>query len=279
MREACGFRMGPFELMDLTGIDVNFPASVAIWRGYFNDPRIATYPQHESLFVAGRFGRKTGMGHYRYRGGEKVEEEADHPTHFAPAARVSLAEPDEGLAALLRAAGADVLTHDDGASAIVGAPLGEDATSFAVRTRADARRLVAVDLTGDVSRRLTVMTAPGADLALRDAVASRLGAQGAKVTAIKDSPGFIAQRISAMIANLGCEMAQAGVAAPGDIDLAMTLGLNYPAGPLALADALGPRVVLAILERLQAITGEDRYRPSLWLRRRALLGLPAATLG
>src|SRR3546814_160196 len=64
MRESCGFRMGPFELMDLTGIDVNFPASIAIWQGYFNDPRIATWPAHESLYVAGRFGRKTGMGHY-----------------------------------------------------------------------------------------------------------------------------------------------------------------------------------------------------------------------
>jgi len=277
MRESCGFRMGSFELMDLTGIDVNFPASIAIWQGYFNDPRIGTWPQHESLYVAGRFGRKTGMGHYEYRNGEKLSASADHVSDAAPATRLSLAEPDDALAALLHAAGAEAMAHDDGASPIVCAPLGEDATTFALRTGADARRLIAVDLSGDIARRLTVMTAPGADLDLRDAVAARIALTGAKVTAIADSPGFIAQRIRAMVANLGCEIAQIGVAAPADIDLAMTLGLNYPAGPLALADAMGLRAVLAILQRLQEITGEDRYRPSLWLRRRAMLGLPAAT--
>lgn len=277
MRDACGFRMGPFELMDLTGIDVNFPASIAIWQGYFNDPRIATWPMHESLYVAGRFGRKTGIGHFEYRDGQKVAPSPDHEPAAPPAERVALAEPNERLAALLREAGAEVLTRDDGAAPLAVAPLGEDATTAAVRLGADAKRLVAVDLTGDVAKRVTIMAAPGADLAARDAVAARLARTGAKVTAIKDSPGFIAQRIRAMIANLGCEIAQLRIATPEDIDLAMTLGLNYPAGPLALADQMGLRETLTILERLQAVTGEDRYRPSLWLRRRALLGLSAKT--
>ena len=81
----------------------------------------------------------------------------------------------------------------------------------------------------------------------------------------------------AMIANLGCEMAQIGIAAPKEIDIAMKLGLNYPLGPLELADHIGLPTLLTILERLQAITGEDRYRPSLWLRRRAMLRLSAYT--
>ena len=99
------------------------------------------------------------------------------------------------------------------------------------------------------------------------------------MTAIADSPGFIGQRIRAMVANLGCEMAQIGVASPADIDTAMTLGLNYPEGPLAMCDSVGPDVVFGILEHIKAITGDDRYRPSQWLRRRALLGLSAADSG
>jgi 3-hydroxybutyryl-CoA dehydrogenase len=121
------------------------------------------------------------------------------------------------------------------------------------------------------------MTAPGADPAARDAVTALIARSGRAATAIHDSPGFIAQRIRAMIANLGCEMAQIGIAEPSEIDIAMRLGLNYPAGPLELAEEMGLASVVAILQSLQAITGEDRYRPTLWLRRRALLGLPVHT--
>ena len=123
------------------------------------------------------------------------------------------------------------------------------------------------------------MTAPGADLAVRDAVAARLATTGAAITRIADSPGFIAQRLCAMIANLGCEIAQIGIAEPADIDTAMKLGLNYPFGPLELADQMGADRVLAIMTQLQDITGDDRYRPSLWLKRRALLGLKAGEVG
>src|SRR6516225_2712758 len=121
------------------------------------------------------------------------------------------------------------------------------------------------------------MTAHGADKDVLDSAAALLAKSGTKVTVIKDSPGFIAQRMCAMIANLGCEMAMIGIASAQDVDTAMTLGLNYPRGPLALADWLGARDCHEILVQLQAITGDDRYRPSQWLRRRALLGLSATT--
>jgi 3-hydroxybutyryl-CoA dehydrogenase len=118
------------------------------------------------------------------------------------------------------------------------------------------------------------MTAPGADPLIRQAVTNALIDSGRSVTSISDSPGFVAQRIVGMVANLGCEMAQAGLAEPHDIDKAMRLGLNYPLGPLELTDAFGPSRVLSVLASIQALTGDDRYRPSQWLRRRASLGLP-----
>jgi 3-hydroxybutyryl-CoA dehydrogenase len=277
MRDCCGFRMGPFELMDLTGIDVNFPASRSVYDGYFQDRRLATSPLHESLFLSGRLGRKTKAGFYDYGEDGKVRKpSADAESAAPPADRVALAEPDERLASLLNDAGAEILAADDGVAPLVCAPLGEDCTATAARLGLDHRRLIGIDLSADSSKRVTMMTAPGVDAAVRDAVIARLARGGAAVTAIHDSPGFIAQRIRAMVANLGCEMAQIGLAAPADIDTAMTLGLNYPQGPLQLADAMGPATVLAILGRLQEITGDDRYRPSQWLRRRALLGLSTA---
>ncbi len=276
MRDCCHFRMGPFELMDLTGIDVNHPVSEIVWQGYYNDPRLRTTPYHRSLREAGRLGRKTSQGHFTYdeKGVRTPGPVRDLPG-AAAAGRVVLLDVSTALSELL--AGADQIAHDDGESPLLVAPVGEDCTMAAVRLGVDHRRLVAVDLLCDTSKRVTLMTAPGADPAMLGAVAARIEANGRAVTAIQDSPGFIQQRIRAMIANLGCEMAQIGIAAPADIDTAMQLGLNYPQGPLAMTDQMGVANVHAIMQALQAATGDDRYRPSQWLRRRAALNLPAAT--
>jgi 3-hydroxybutyryl-CoA dehydrogenase len=277
MRDVCGFRMGPFELMDLTGIDVNFPARRIIYEGFFHDRRMTPSPLHESLFHAGRLGRKTKAGWYDYTDkGEKIDPGAEVETTARPPKSIVVPEPvPTPLLKLL--ANADILDKDDNKSPIILAPVGEDCASACVRAETDPRRTVAIDAVGDVAKRATVMMAPSGRRLVRDSVSTLLISGGTKVTAINDSPGFIGQRIRAMIANLGCEMAQQRIATPADIDTAMTLGLNYPQGPLAMADDLGVRMVFTVLTRLQAITGDDRYRPSQWLRRRALLGLPAAT--
>lgn len=278
-RDCGGFRMGPFELMDLTGMDVNYPVSQIVFQGFQNDPRLRTTPHHKLLVEAGRLGRKSGRGHYRYDDkGKTVDPPSpDHETAAPAAGQVRVPDGDEAAMAMMSEIGVGVLSEDDGLSPIVAALLGEDCSSFAARHDLDSARLVGIDPLGDPSRRLTLMTAPGADPAHRDALAAAIVAGGRKVTAIKDSPGFILQRLRACIANLGCEIAQMGLAAPEDIDLALKLGLNYPLGPLEMAEAMGVEETHAIMARLQTITGDDRYRPSLWLRRRALLGLPIHT--
>lgn len=275
-RDGGGFRMGPFELMDLTGIDVNYPVSEIVFKEFQYDPRLRTTSHHKLLYEAGRFGRKTGAGHYRYDEAGKMlaPPSPDHAPAGPAAARVVLASDDEALASLLTEAGLSLSSEDDGQSPIAAALLGEDCTTFAARRGADHRRLVGIDLTGDTSKRITLMVPPGAEPSARDGLAAALIGSGRKVTAIKDSPGFVLQRLRAMIANLGCEIAQMGLATPSDIDLALKLGLNYPLGPLEIAEDLGVAQTHEIMRQLQTITGDDRYRPSLWLRRRALLGLP-----
>ena len=90
---------------------------------------------------------------------------------------------------------------------------------------------------------------------------------------MRDSAGLVLQRIVAAIVNLACDIAQQGIARPDDIDTAVKLALAYPHGPLEWGDAIGPEIILEILDGLVATTGDPRYRPSPWLSRRARLGL------
>jgi 3-hydroxybutyryl-CoA dehydrogenase len=273
MTEGMGFRMGPFALMDLTGIDINFAASSAIYEGFQHDPRLRTVPLHAQMAKAGLLGRKTGQGFYTYPAGAPDHQRSDIAAQ-ASGAHISLrvVEPDNERATVLRGLidQAGMRTGDDGIELV--APLGEDCATVCVRLGLDPARTVAVDLAGMHRRFITVMAAIGGGAAAHS-VAAWLVSQGFAVEVIEDSPGFVLQRIVAMIGNLGCDLVQTGTASPEAVDLAMKLAQNYPLGPIEMVDHLGVRQTHEIMRNLQAITGSDRYRPSLWLRRRALLGL------
>lgn len=270
MRDGAGFRMGPFELLDLTGIDVNYPASTYIYEGYYHDPRLKTWPQHELMVHARLLGRKTGQGFFSYAEGSTFAPSPpapDVPVRLG----VTIADPGPRWDAVLAATGGS-----EGDDAVLVAPVGEDCATACHRLGLDPAKTVAVDLTAIERRHLTVMSAPGgSETACR--VADWLRGAGFAVEVIADSPGFVLQRMLGMVANLGCELAQIGIGAPADIDTAMKLAQNYPKGPLEWADWLGTGRTFEIMRQIHAITGSDRYRPSLWLRRRALLGLSAHT--
>ena len=269
LRDGAGFRMGPFELMDLTGIDINYAATTYIYQGYQHDPRLKTTTLHALMADAGRFGRKTGQGFHEY--GEGAPAPHVQPSGSGRALAPRIADGHPGWAAL-REATAVV----EGSDVTLIAPIGEDCATACIRLGLDPQTTVAVDLTGFDRKHLTVMAAIGGAEAAAG-VADWLRGHGFTVEVIKDSPGFVLQRVLAMVANLGCELAQIGVGTPADIDTAMKLAQNYPLGPLEWAEKLGVATTHEIMVQLQAITGSDRYRSSLWLRRRAQLGLSAHT--
>jgi 3-hydroxybutyryl-CoA dehydrogenase len=279
MREYCGFPMGPFELFDLTGLDVSGRVLQEIYEGFIHEARVRPTPLVFRRMEAGLYGRKVGEGFYKYADGKKVEPaEASVPPQSN--ASVFVDGPSE-VADLLVRGGLKLAASAADAEAIVVCPLGDDATTAAVAAGYDPRKVVAIEtLYLDrliEGQRATLMTTPVTEAAARDAVHAALASAGLRVTLIGDSPGFIAQRIVAMIVNISSDIAQQRIAAPADIEVGVTRGLGYPAGPLTLGDKVGPRRILQILERLQAITGDQRYRPSLWLRRRAQLGVPLTT--
>jgi 3-hydroxybutyryl-CoA dehydrogenase len=89
---------------------------------------------------------------------------------------------------------------------------------------------------------------------------------GKEVVVVKDSPGFITSRVSALISNEAFALLETGIASAEDIDKALKLGLNHPMGPLELADLVGLDVCLNVLEYLHQTLGE-KYRPSPLLQR------------
>jgi 3-hydroxybutyryl-CoA dehydrogenase len=268
--------------MDLTGLDVSHPVMESVYRQFYDEPRFRPQPLTRQMVAAGLLGRKTGRGFYAYREGAAVRTPEPAPSPARPASTwVSRARPELAarIVALVRELGGRL---DEGAAPSAGSlcvvtPVGEDATTLAVRERLDPARTVAVDAVFDLSRRRVVMTTPLTAPEPREAARGLLGADGVPVTVIRDSAGLVAQRVVATIVNIASEIAQLRIAAPGDVDRAVVLGLGYPFGPLAWGDRLGPRVVLEILDHVHALSRDPRYRPSPWLRRRAELGVSLLT--
>ncbi len=277
LRETAGFRMGPFELFDLTGLDVSHHVMESIYRQFYEETRFRPSPLTQRRVNAGLLGHKSGRGFYRYEDGRKVDM-PEQPVPDAASKPVWLGHAEqatkEALHALLDNAGAELDTGEspDDASLCLLAPLGEDTTSAALAAGVDPRRTVAVDTLLGLENRRTLMTTPVTFPEYRDAAHALLAFDGTPVTVVHDSPGFINQRVLAHIVNVGCHIAQMRIAAPEAINRAVEFGLGYPYGPLAFGDRLGPGRILTILENMQRVTGDPRYRPSPWLRRRASLG-------
>lgn len=161
MKVIGGFRMGPFELMDLIGNDINYKVSESVFEGLYYDSRYRPSVTQKRMVEAGRLGRKTGQGFYDYSP-EALNEE--------PVKDIELARE-------------------------------------------------------------------------------------------------IWFRIISMLINEAADALHKNIASREDIDLAMMKGVNYPLGLLKWADEIGPEKILNKLTELQQEYGEERYRPSLLLKK------------
>lgn len=95
---------------------------------------------------------------------------------------------------------------------------------------------------------------------------------GLAYTKIEDRAGMVSPRILCMIINEAAFLLQEKGASQSGIDTAMLLGVNYPKGPLAWADEIGPDLVVKTLQAIQQETGDDRYRVCPLLNKMSLLG-------
>ena len=281
LKGAAGFKMGPFELLDLTGLDVSGKVMQSIYDQFQQEPRYRPSSLVPPRIAAGLFGRKTGRGWYGYRD-DKREEPVKRASPALPGRlRVWLdpeADDRDAMQRLLttdtvQSSGLEQVHQQSHADLAIVQCWGSDATTYCAAHGLDAARCVAVDPLPGFERHRTLMLTASTRGETRDAAAALFGSDGIGVTMINDSCGFIVQRVLAMIVNIACDIAQRRIATIADIEDAVTLGLGYPCGPLTWGDRIGPGRVLQILTTLQSSTGDPRYRPSPWLRRRAALGI------
>jgi 3-hydroxybutyryl-CoA dehydrogenase len=248
-----GFRMGPFELLDLIGIDINLAVSESVHRQLGDDPRIPPSALQRTMVTAGELGRKTGAGFYTYPAGPP------RPVRYEPIAVQRI----EAIGALGHGTGlvdrlasttdVEILPADDGPGRLV--IDGHVITPAPHATRPGAT----LDLVSDWSQTTTVGAA-GTDTALA-ALAGACAVVGIDVAPLDDTPGLGVMRTVAMIVTIATEAVDAGVATRQDIDTAMRLGVNHPLGPSEWLDLVGQDAVDTTLRQLSARSGGERYRP------------------
>ncbi|HEX7889971.1 MAG TPA: 3-hydroxyacyl-CoA dehydrogenase [Ramlibacter sp.] len=280
LRDQVGFRLGPFELMDLTGLDVSHPVMESVYRQYYDEPRYRPTVITAQRLAGNVLGRKTGEGFYRYADGKaQVAAEAPAPKvdEIPPVWVSTRAARRAELYQLLKDLGAKVETGQSpsGQALTIVAPLGFDVTTVAVVERLDPARTVGIDLLIEdaATRRRVLATNPATRADMRDAAHALFARDGKPVTVIRDSAGFVTQRVVATIVNIASDICQQRICTPQDLETAVTLGLGYPLGPLAMGNRWGPTNILEVLFNMQTVYGDPRYRPSPWLRRRGAIGL------
>jgi 3-hydroxybutyryl-CoA dehydrogenase len=301
-----GFRMGPFELMDLVGIDTGLEVSKSFYEQSFGEPRWRPSPISARYVAAGLHGRKSGRGYYDYgegaSGGAHRPADPPAPEGSGPGEGVVVLAGEGVLAEELRAAAADAgfeirAPHE---------PLGDALPALFIDCRCEPRVLrerasadgvphepspggahlllcaegsLAAQDPGGSSVGFHVLP-PFAESQLvelaRGEASSPVAAQraerffealGKHVAWVGDAPGLLLGRIVCQVINESAFALGEGVGSARDIDVGMVLGLSHPRGPFEWADAIGLDHVLAVLEALHEEYLEERYRPAPALRR------------
>ncbi|NNC43443.1 MAG: 3-hydroxyacyl-CoA dehydrogenase [Acidimicrobiia bacterium] len=265
MVRAAGFRMGPFELMDLVGVDVNLAVSEAVWNALGRDPRFEPSGVQRTMVKLGKLGRKSGHGFYPY-GDLNVSPRPRIVPPGASTTSIRIGPTSGGLHELVDRARANDIVVNTGAE-IDGIEVDDvrltlsDGFTAREHTMGSAIPAVLVDWAHDLSTTSSLGIASDVPRALPSA-AGFLHQIGIEALHLNDSSGLVVGRIMSSLINLAAEAHAKNVASREDIDTAMLLGFNYPEGPLSWGRRLGPGVVHAILRHMGDHLDKGRYGPT-----------------
>jgi 3-hydroxybutyryl-CoA dehydrogenase len=290
LREAGGFPMGPFELADLVGQDVNLAVARSVWEQTFGDPRYAPTVLQRRLVDAGRLGRKSGRGVYRYADGVAVDAApSTEPPREPPAVLdVVVWDRDEDAFPVMQpfldrcAAGgvrlrtvvADPDTTDDVVSRGVQLPGGGVLVEVDHGDWSGLGGTVELDWAHDPAgcRRVALLASPDCPAESVETAVGLCQAAGAAVSVLPATVGGVVARTVAMLVNEAVELVTRGEADAEDVDVAMVLGTGYPSGPLGWGDAVGADRVASLLQQLADAHPSGRYRPGPALGRSLVAG-------
>ncbi|MFD3531502.1 3-hydroxyacyl-CoA dehydrogenase [Streptomyces sp. NPDC058664] len=273
LRECGGFRMGPFELTDLIGQDVNEAVTRSVWESFYQDPKFTPSLAQRRLVESGRLGRKTGQGWFSYA--EGAERPAPHTAAPAKAPERIVVRgdlgPAEPLVGLFEEAGITVRRKkgDGGYIKLPGGgelSLADGESSFEYHKEDILYFDLALDYAA--ATRIVLSAREGVDPEVLAEAVGLFQALGKQVSVIGDVPGMIVARTVAMLADVAADAVDRGVATEEDVDTAMRLGVNYPAGPLEWAGKVGYRRTCGLLRELHGWYPTGRYAPSVALVRR-----------
>ena len=292
--EGAGFKLGPFRLMDLIGIDINAAAMESVYRQTFEEPRYKPHWIQLQKVQAGDLGRKTGRGFYIYP--EKKVQTEQPQVQLGAGGGVVLVRGESSFSEIIAASGLrglDRASADDFVSAgfVLSVP-GQRAWSLSVAGLLDElppeapvfvaseaasmteiaaqvsgpERIVGLDKFLGSSRLITVVETPFLNREMRSRAVAVLNALGLRPIWIPPAPGLVLPRILSMLINEAVFAVSEGLADADTIDRAMKLGVNYPHGLLEWDRRIGFGRTLIVLEHLWTEYREERYRPCRLLR-------------
>ena len=292
-RMAGGFRMGPFELMDLVGIDVGFEVAKSFDDQSFGEPRWKPSPLQARKVAAETLGRKSGSGWYEYPGGGEPYR-PDDPEPDAPGdgnGRVIAIDGAGPVADALReravGAGFDVRSPEElggeqpelivdaavpAPFSDLGAAEGGPPTVAICADRSLAERgdpvacgFHALPPLGALVELTRLPTTPDR---VADAAEGFFRTIGLHPEWVGDAPGLVLGRIVCQLVNEAAFAVGEGAGGPDEVDAGLRLGLNHPRGPVEWSGLIGADHVLAALDGLHDDLREPRYRAAPLLRRR-----------
>lgn len=270
---SAGFRMGPFTLMDLIGIDINLSVSKTVFASMYNDARYRPSLIQEEMVAANLLGKKTGQGFYHYDGSQKPI--VDFASKQQAAKTVSFNSQSTVFDAFKKQLSNldDIIVtqHQGGVAMQINDCAIELSNGQSCKERLKTTKqnhLAQIDLMLDYDSCPIIHLSfdENCPKTTKNHIVGIFQLLNKQVFIGKDKPALIAMRTICLLINEAADAIENGVCNENDVDLAMQKGVNYPIGLIAWAYKIGINNVVKTLDNLHQWFGDDRYRVSPWLR-------------